>query len=127
VAPGSAILRGVSDDIVVPVSRWTEVREAEIPEGLRVLLTSPDAGPCLVEDRAHRALYMFNHIEYDTTSLAEEYTRDVTAGVPIQIPANYFPGNDPARPPENRWRSHAHLVFGNWINEIYQSTPFDWT
>jgi homoserine O-succinyltransferase len=127
VAPGSAILRGVSDDIVVPVSRWTEVREAEIPAGLRVLLTSPDAGPCLVEDRAHRALYMFNHIEYDTTSLAEEYTRDVTAGVPIQIPANYFPGNDPARPPENRWRSHAHLVFGNWINEIYQSTPFDWT
>jgi homoserine O-succinyltransferase len=126
VAPGSAILRGVSDDIVVPVSRWTEVREAEIPGGLRVLLTSPDAGPCLVEDTAHRALYMFNHIEYDTTSLAEEYTRDTTAGVTIQLPANYFPGDDPARPPENRWRSHAHLVFGNWINEIYQSTPFGW-
>ena len=125
-APGAPILRGVSDDIVVPVSRWTEVREAELPPGVKLLLTSPEAGPCLVEDAAHRALYMFNHIEYDTTSLAEEYQRDVSSGVPIQLPAHYFPANDPARPPENRWRSHAHLVFGNWINEIYQATPFDW-
>ena len=125
-APGNPILRGISDDIVVPVSRWTEVREAEIPDGLRLLLTSPDSGPCLVEDAAHRAFYMFNHIEYDTTSLAEEYQRDVAAGVPIAVPAHYFPGNDPTRPPENRWRSHAHLLFGNWINEVYQTTPFDW-
>ena len=125
-APGAPILRGVSDDIVVPVSRWTEVREGELPPGVRLLLTSAEAGPCLVEDAAHRALYMFNHIEYDTTSLAEEYQRDVSAGVPIALPAHYFPANDPARPPENRWRSHAHLVFGNWINEIYQATPFDW-
>lgn len=125
-APGAPILRGVSDDIVVPVSRWTEVREPELPPGVKVLLTSAEAGPCLVEDPAHRALYMFNHIEYDTTSLAEEYGRDVAAGVPIALPANYFPGDDPTRRPENRWRSHAHLVFGNWINEIYQATPFDW-
>lgn len=125
-APGNPILRGVSDDIVVPVSRWTEVREPELPRGLRVLLTSPDSGPCLVEDEAHRAFYMFNHIEYDTTSLAEEYQRDVSNGVPIALPAHYFPGDDPSRMPENRWRSHAHLLFGNWINEVYQRTPFDW-
>jgi homoserine O-succinyltransferase len=91
-----------------------------------VLLTSPDSGPCLVEDADHHAFYMFNHIEYDTTSLAEEYHRDMAAGVPIAVPAHYFPGNDPSRPPENRWRSHAHLLFGNWINEVYQATPFDW-
>ena len=70
---------------------------------------------------------MFNHIEYDTTSLADEYWRDRTAGKPIELPANYFPKNDPEQPPENRWRSHAHLLFGNWINEVYQTTPFDLT
>ena len=125
--PGSPILRGISDEIVVPVSRWTEIRAEDLPEGVDVLLASDEAGPCLVEDRAHRAFYMFNHIEYDTTSLAEEYARDLDGGVPIRMPVNYFPGDDAGRQPENRWRSHAHLLFGNWINEIYQSTPFDWT
>ena len=124
-APGSPYLRGVSDDIVVPVSRWTEVRTAELPEATRLLLVSPETGPALVEDAAHRALYMFNHIEYDTTSLAEEYARDLEKGGDIQLPANYFPADDPTRPPENRWRSHAHLLFGNWINELYQGTPFE--
>ncbi len=125
VAPGAPVLRGVSDDVVVPVSRWTEVRQSELPRQLKVLLSSPETGPCLVEDAAHRALYMFNHIEYDTTSLAEEYARDVEAGVEIGLPVNYFPDDNPDATPENRWRSHAHLLFGNWINEIYQTTPFD--
>ncbi len=124
-APGCPYLRGVSDDIVVPVSRWTEVRERDLPEQTRLLMTSPETGPALVEDPGRRALYMFNHIEYDTTSLAEEYARDIEKGGDIQLPANYFPADDPSRPPENRWRSHAHLLFGNWINELYQSTPFD--
>jgi homoserine O-succinyltransferase len=79
-APGASILRGVSDDIVIPVSRWTEVREAELPPGVRLLLSSPETGPALVEDAARRALYMFNHIEYDTSSLGEEYARDLAAG-----------------------------------------------
>ena len=74
---------------------------------------------------AHRSLYMFNHIEYDTRSLAEEFERDVAASKPIAVPANYYPENNPENPPENRWRSHAHLLFGNWINEVYQTTPFD--
>jgi homoserine O-succinyltransferase len=68
---------------------------------------------------------MFNHIEYDTTSLDEEYRRDLARGAEIRVPVNYYPDDDPARPPENRWRSHAHLLFGNWINEVYQTTPFD--
>jgi len=126
-SPGSPYLRGFSDDFIIPVSRWTEIREAELPTdtGLQVLMSAPETGPCLIEDPAHRALYMFNHIEYDTTSLKEEYDRDVARGEPIEIPVNYYPDDDPARAPENRWRSHAHLLFGNWINEVYQSTPYD--
>ena len=126
-APASPFLRGFSDDFTIPVSRWTEVREADLPgdAGLEILASAPETGPCLINDPGHRALYMFNHIEYDTTSLDEEYRRDVERGVEIEVPANYYPGNDPANPPENRWRSHAHLLFGNWINEVYQTTPFD--
>lgn len=124
--PASGYLRGFSDDFSIPVSRWTENRRADLPGGhdLEVLMESDEAGLCLIADESRRALYMFNHIEYDTTTLAEEYWRDTKAGKPIAVPRNYFPGNDPAARPENRWRSHAHLLFGNWINEVYQSTPF---
>ncbi|MEL6277851.1 MAG: homoserine O-succinyltransferase [Pseudomonadota bacterium] len=126
--PGSPYLRGFSDNFVVPVSRWTEVRGDDLPESsdLKVLAASDGAGLCLLEDPAHRALYMFNHVEYDTTSLAEEYERDTAAGKAIDVPYNYYPSDDPSQPPENRWRSHAHLLFSNWINEVYQSTPYDW-
>ncbi len=126
-APASPYLRGFSDDCVVPVSRWTEVRQEEIdaiPE-LSTLLGSEEVGPCLVEDRDHRALYIFNHFEYDTDTLKQEYDRDVAAGVEINVPVNYFPDDDPKLTPLNRWRSHAHLLYGNWINEIYQTTPYD--
>ncbi|MEO1774380.1 MAG: homoserine O-succinyltransferase [Pseudomonadota bacterium] len=126
-APAHPLLRGFSDDFVVPVSRWTEVRAEEMPEGrgLQVLMSGAETGPCLIDDPAHRAVYMFNHIEYDTGSLKAEYDRDIAKGTPIQVPHNYYPDNDPSRAPENRWRSHAHLLFGNWINQIYQTTPFD--
>ena len=125
--PSSPYLRGFSDDFSMPVSRWTEVRRADLPKeaGLEVLMESDEVGLCLINDAEHRSLYMFNHIEYDTTTLADEYNRDVAAGKSINMPANYFPGGDPKRLPENRWRSHAHLLFGNWINEVYQTTPFD--
>jgi homoserine O-succinyltransferase len=125
--PSSPFLRGFSDDFSIPVSRWTEVRRSEIPSGhgLEVLMESDETGLCLIADADHRSLYMFNHIEYDTQSLSDEYWRDVNAGKPIELPINYFPGDDPTRPPENRWRSHAHLLFGNWINEVYQTTPYD--
>ncbi|WP_377505619.1 homoserine O-succinyltransferase [Octadecabacter sp. R77987] len=123
----SPYLRGFSDDCVIPVSRWTEMRQDEIAAatGLRTLITSPDAGPCLVEDPAHRALYIFNHFEYDSGTLKEEYDRDVASGTPINVPQNYYPGDDPTKPPQNRWRSHAHLLYGNWLTEVYQSTPYD--
>ncbi|MEM8788544.1 MAG: homoserine O-succinyltransferase [Pseudomonadota bacterium] len=125
--PASPYLRGFSDDFVVPVSRWTEMRQADIAaaSGLQVLMQSDEVGPCLIDDPAHRALYMFNHLEYDSTTLKGEYDRDVAGGDPVAPPVNYFPDDDPARAPENRWRSHGHLLYGNWINEIYQTTPFD--
>ncbi len=125
--PQSPYLRGFSDDCVIPVSRWTEMKQAEINDanGLTTLLGSDEVGPCLVEDRNHRALYIFNHFEYDSGTLKQEYDRDVEAGAPINVPSNYYPEDNPANQPQNRWRSHAHLLYGNWISEMYLTTPYD--
>ncbi|NDV00638.1 homoserine O-acetyltransferase MetA [Pseudoroseicyclus tamaricis] len=126
-APASPFLRGFSDDCTMPVSRWTEMRQEDIDkaEGLQTLMMAEETGPCLVHDPGHRALYIINHLEYDSHTLKEEYDRDVEAGVPIEVPRNYYPNDDPSKTPINRWRSHAHLLYGNWINEIYQTTPYD--
>ena len=125
--PASPYLRGFSDDCVVPVSRWTEMRQEDIVKatGLQTLITSDESGPCLVEDAAHRALYIFNHFEYDSGTLKQEYDRDVAEGTQIHIPMNYYPNDDPTVAPTNKWRSHAHLLYGNWINQIYQTTAYD--
>ncbi|MBE0413833.1 homoserine O-succinyltransferase [Yoonia sp.] len=125
--PTSHYLRGFSDDCVIPVSRWTEMRQDEIDAapGLKTLITSKEVGPALVEDPAHRALYIFNHFEYDSGTLKQEYDRDVANGTKMNVPVNYYPDDDPAKHPVNRWRSHAHLLYGNWINEIYQTTHFE--
>ncbi len=125
--PASPYLAGFSDDFLVSVSRWTEVRRADVEKvpSLELLMESDDTGVCLLSETAGRRLYMFNHIEYDSTTLAKEYFRDVDAGVRIEIPHDYFPNNDPNQPPVNRWRSHAFLLFGNWINQVYQSAKFD--
>ena len=131
-APASPYLRGFSDDCVVPVSRWTEVRKPEVEAaGLPILLGSEVTGPCLIEDPERRAIYILNHFEYDSGTLREEYERDLAQnqidGADIQLPLNYFPDDDPTKTPLNRWRSHAHLLYGNWLNEVYQSTPYDMT
>ncbi len=125
-AHASPFLRGFSDVCYTPVSRWTEMKNAEIQAvGLTTLLGSPETGPCLVEDKTHRALYIFNHFEYDSGTLKEEYDRDIASGTPINVPINYYPKDDPNQTPQNRWRSHAHLLYGNWISEIYLTTPYD--
>ena len=124
--PSSPYLRGFSDECVIPVSRWTEVRrDAVEAAGMKVLLGSEETGPCLIEDTAHRAVHIFNHFEYDSDTLQTEYERDVAMGTPINIPGHYYPNDDPRRKPLNRWRSHAHLLYGNWINQIYQTTHYD--
>jgi homoserine O-succinyltransferase len=125
--PSSPYLRGFSDDVLIPVSRWTELRQPEVDavSSLTTLIGSPDVGPCLIQDASHRALMILNHFEYDSFTLKEEYDRDVAASKPINVPRNYYPDDDPAKTPLNRWRSHAHLLYGNWINQIYQTTPYD--
>lgn len=125
--PASPFLSGFSDDFQIPVSRWTEMPRAEIEaaDGLQILMDSHETGPCLLSEPEQRNLYCFNHIEYDSTSLQEEYLRDVDRGIDIAVPHAYFPDDDPAREPLNRWRSHAHLLFGNWINQVYQTVPFN--
>ncbi|WP_353228945.1 homoserine O-succinyltransferase [Novosphingobium sp.] len=122
-APASPWLRGLPDRFDVPVSRWAEVRQGDLPVngGLAVLADSDEVGLCLVDDPAHRALHMFNHLEYDTLTLATEYARDAGA----YVPQHYFPGDDPAAAPVNTWRGSGHILYGNWINEVYQTTPFD--
>ena len=123
----SPYLRGFSDDLVIPVSRWTQVAPEDITAnaGLRTLIDSAEVGPCLVEDAGRRALYVFNHFEYDDDTLKQEYDRDIANGTPINVPQNYYPNDDPACAPFNRWRGHGHLLYGNWIGQIYQTTPFD--
>ncbi|HCI08553.1 homoserine O-succinyltransferase [Ascidiaceihabitans sp.] len=125
--PTSPYLQGFSDDCVIPTSRWTEMHQSEIDasDGLKTLLGSDEVGPCVVQDPKHRGVYIFSHFEYDSGTLKQEYDRDVEAGTPINVPTNYYPNDDPAQVPTNRWRSHAHLFYGNWLNSIYQTTPFE--
>ncbi|GHA14824.1 homoserine O-succinyltransferase [Devosia pacifica] len=118
-------LRGFSDDLAVPVSRYNDIDRSSLPEDLEILIDSAEVGICMLDDPRHRAVHMLNHFEYDHTSLAEEYERDIGAGMTIDPPVDLFPNNDPTQVPENRWRSHAFLLFQNWINEIYQTTHYD--
>ena len=112
---------------MVPVSRWTEISAKDIAyhKNLEILLDSNEVGPCLIEDREKNFLFLLNHLEYDSNTLNTEYLRDRDAAKSFQVPKNYFPNDNPKLDPINRWRSHAHLLYSNWINEIYQTTPFD--
>ncbi len=126
-APASPFLSGFSDDFQIPVSRWTEVKRSDLARcpDLKLLMDSDFTGPCLLSEPVRRHLYCFNHIEYDSTSLKEEYERDIAQGQEIRPPYGYFTHDDVSARPLNRWRSHAHLLFGNWINQVYQTVPYD--
>jgi len=125
VNPRSVWLRGFSDSPMIPVSRYNDIDKASLGPDLEVLIDNAEIGVCCIDDPKHRAVHMLNHLEYDNRSLADEYERDVKAGLNPAPPINLFPNGDTTVEPENRWRSHAHLLFQNWINEIYQTTPFD--
>ena len=120
------LLKGFGDEFPAPVSRYTEVRAIDLPAraGLTVLAGSAETGLCLIDDRDHRAVYMFNHLEYDAETLRQEFFRDRLAGKLVGIPANYFPDDDPARPAMNVWRPAAQLLFGNWLDAIQRTA---WT
>jgi homoserine O-succinyltransferase len=124
VKSGSPWLRGMSDRPMIPVSRYNDIDRSSLTDDLEVLIDNSELGLCMLERKDGRALYFLNHLEYDNRSLADEYERDVAAGLNPLPPANLFPDGDTTAVPENRWRSHAHLLFQNWINEIYQTTPY---
>ena len=126
--PQSPFFRGFDDFFHMPHSRYTEVREADIlpiPE-LELLSISDEAGVFAIKARDNRRFFIMGHPEYDADTLALEYFRDVEKGLPINIPQNYFPGDDPKATPSIYWRAHAQLLYTNWLNYyVYQSTPYD--
>ena len=125
VGPQTPWLHGFSDSPMIPVSRYNDIDRTSLGDHLEVLIDNAEIGVCMLQDKARPALYMLNHLEYDNRSLADEYERDVKAGLDTAPPVNLFPNGDTTVEPENRWRSHAHLLFQNWINEIYQTTPYE--
>lgn len=122
------IVRGFDSEFYAPHSRYTEVRKEDIKKikDLEILAESDEAGVYIVFSKGGRRIFVTGHSEYDATTLAEEYQRDLAKGINPQVPANYFPDNNPSKPPIVRWRSHANLLFSNWLNYfVYQITPYD--
>ncbi len=122
------LLRGFDDVFYAPHSRHTEIRREDIEKepGLEILVESSEAGIYIAGTTDERQLFVTGHTEYGSLTLKEEYDRDIAANLPIQVPVNYFPDNDPTQTPVVRWRSHANLLFANWINYyVYQETPYD--
>ena len=127
--PTVQLVRGFNDQFYVPHSRYTSVSFEEIKADprLKLLSISDDAGVFLIISNDEKHIMITGHLEYDATTLAEEYVRDVNKGIEIDLPVNYFPQNDPTQQPSNSWRSHTHLLFSNWLNYyVYQATPYEW-
>jgi homoserine O-succinyltransferase len=123
----SPLFRGFDDIFLAPQSRHTESERAAIDAipALTVQSTTACGSPFIITARDGREIYITGHLEYDVLTLDREYKRDVAKGLPTNIPCNYYPGNNPERRPYVRWRAHAHLFFSNWLNFVYQGTPFD--
>ena len=122
------LLRGFDDEFFVPHSRHTTVDRADIENtpGLKILASSEQAGVYCVMNKEGRQIFVTGHSEYDADTLEREYLRDKNAGLPIQVPYNYYPNDDDTQPPVVRWRGHANLLFSNWLNYfVYQTTPYD--
>ena len=126
----SILFRGFDDTFMVPHSRHTTVNRADIKavKGLKILASSEEAGVYAVSTKGGRQIFITGHSEYDADTLKNEYIRDVNEGKPIDIPKNYFPDDDPSKPPRVTWRAHANLLYSNWLNYfVYQTTPYDIT
>ncbi|GHU25087.1 hypothetical protein FACS1894164_13330 [Spirochaetia bacterium] len=125
--PHIPLFRGFDDEFLAPQSRHTESERAAIAADSRLAIQSesPDAGVFVVTARDGREVYVTGHLEYDPLTLDAEYRRDRDKGLPINIPQNYYPDNDPTQKPIVRWRAHAYLFFSNWLNYVYQETPYD--
>ena len=124
----SILMRGFDDEFYVPHSRHTAIRRedvAAVPE-IKILAESEEAGLYAMATKHGKQIFITGHSEYDWDTLNREYIRDKNAGLPIEVPKNYFPNDDDTKEPVVRWRGHANLLYANWLNYfVYQSTPFD--
>jgi homoserine O-succinyltransferase/O-acetyltransferase len=126
--PKIPLVRGFDEEFLAPHSRHTEIRKSDIEKIQELILVSEsaEAGVYMVMTRGGRQIFITGHSEYDPDTLKDEYERDVRKGLPIEVPVNYFPGNDPSKPPMARWKSHANLLYYNWLNYyVYQITPYN--
>lgn len=124
----SKLMRGFDSSFYVPHSRHTTVLREDIEkvDALEILSESEEAGVYIVFTKAGKQIFVTGHSEYDANTLHEEYLRDREKGLDIDVPKNYYPGDDPANPPMMRWRSHASLLYANWLNYfVYQITPYN--
>lgn len=126
--PDEPLMRGFNDQFHAPHSRYTEVKLDDLIKNdhLVVLSTSEKAGVYMAMSKDRRQIFVTGHSEYDAQTLNEEYQRDIAKGLDIEVPQNYFPDNDPEKDPMVLWRSHASLLYSNWLNHyVYQATPFE--
>ena len=126
--PTHKLMRGFDETFLAPHSRHTTIHREDIDKvaDLEILAESEEAGVFLVASRDGRSIFVSGHAEYDAETLAREYSRDISKGLKIDVPKNYFPDDNPAHVPPVMWRAHANLLFVNWLNYfVYQETPFD--
>lgn len=126
--PKIPLVRGFDEEFLAPHSRHTEIRRSDIEKipDLEIVSESPEAGVYMVKNRGGRLIFITGHSEYDPETLKEEFERDQKKGLPIEVPVNYFPDNDPSKPPRVKWKSHANLMYYNWLNYyVYQATPYN--
>lgn len=124
----SILFRGFDDVFMAPHSRHTTVYRQDIESvpSLKILASSDEAGVYAVQTFGGRQVFVFGHAEYDADTLEKEYLRDKNQGLPIEVPKNYYPNDDDTQPPRVTWRSHANLLYTNWLNYfVYQNTPYD--
>ncbi|MGL5270624.1 MAG: homoserine O-acetyltransferase MetA [Selenomonadaceae bacterium] len=123
------LFRGFDDEFYVPHSRHTEVRREDIEKVRELTIMAEGEGECgvyAIANLAKRQFFITGHAEYDPMTLKAEYDRDILAGMQMQIPCNYYPGDDPSKSPVVKWRSVANLLFANWLNYyVYQETPYN--
>ena len=122
------LMRGFDDDFRAPHSRHTTIRRSDVLQepALRILASSKEGGIYAMATKLGRQIFITGHSEYDADTLKNEYLRDKNAGLPIEMPKNYFPNDDDTLEPKNTWRSHANLLYSNWLNYyVYQTTPYD--
>jgi len=122
-----SLFRGFDDEFLAPQSRHTESDRSAIAADSRLTIQSEtsEAGVFITTARSCREIYVSGHLEYDKLTLDREYRRDLAKGLPIEVPKNYYPDDDPSKAPLVRWRAHAHLFFDNWLNYVYQETPYN--